>query len=281
MDVNGTIAPNCCKPFPDSIARSEAIAFTLGDAIYFGLGVRTQINIPARRFNDLWVYNPDTDGWAELEDDPFMGGKRFAAVAFTIGGKAYVGTGIDSNGDFKNDFYVFDPTKPPTEKWSEIEGIQMDNHVYGAVAFSIEGYGYVGLGRGKIHGQGPIQDFDDFWKFDTMTQNWTRLNADPFPGGARNGAISFVIDGKAYVGSGAESSDPLLPEQFYQDFWQFDPSKEEGDCWSKRAVFIGGGRREAIGFSIGQKGYLVGGMMRKGNSIETFNDIWQYTPEDP
>jgi N-acetylneuraminic acid mutarotase len=86
-----------------------------------------------------------------------------------------------------------------------------------------------------------------------------------FPGPHRNTSISFVINGKAYVGTG------ITGNTLYDDIWEYDFAT---DIWTQKANFPGGGRRSACAFSINGKGYITKGMNWSG----AYDDIWEYDP---
>ncbi len=68
-----------------------------------------------------------------------------------------------------------------------------------------------------------------------------------FGGGETYDPFSFVINGKAYVGTGR-----ALPGINQVDFWEYDPAT---NIWSQKADFIGSARYGARGFGIGNFGY--------------------------
>ena len=71
---------------------------------------------------------------------PFGGTPRRAAVAFSLNGKAYVGTGHD--GFSKNDFWEYDPALNTWTQKNDFSGSPR----YGAVAFVVNGKVYIGGG---------------------------------------------------------------------------------------------------------------------------------------
>ncbi|MBU6122719.1 Kelch repeat-containing protein [Hymenobacter siberiensis] len=85
-----------------------------------------------------------------------------------------------------------------------------------------------------------------------------------FEGLARSGAVSFVIDGKAYVGLGTDGTDK------YTNFWQYVPGT---NTWKQLAPFPGVGRYQAVAFAANDKGYVGTGY--DGNYKK---DFWQYDP---
>src|SRR2546423_5277810 len=88
------------------------------------------------------------------------------------------------------------------------------------------------------------------------------------PGAARANAVGFSIGSKGYVGTGSAYG-PTGPVS-YKDFWEYDPV---GNTWSQKADFGGTARTDAVGFSIGSKGYLG-----TGNDGSPEKDFWEYDP---
>ncbi|RYY40483.1 MAG: T9SS type A sorting domain-containing protein [Chitinophagaceae bacterium] len=85
------------------------------------------------------------------------------------------------------------------------------------------------------------------------------------PGSARSNAVSFVIDNKAYVGTGKNGT------TYLSDFWQFNQAT---NTWTQIASFGGGVRADAIGMAIGTKGYVGTGTDGTSNK----SDFWEYDP---
>jgi hypothetical protein len=80
---------------------------------------------------------------------------------------------------------------------------------------------------------------------DELYGNWTELS--DFDGIPRSDAAGFVIDSKAYMGTGYDGKNRL------NDFWQYDPAL---NTWTQKANFPGAARNGAIGMSIENKGYI-------------------------
>ncbi len=97
----------------------------------------------------------------------------------------------------------------------------------------------------------------------TKMQQWEYKAS--FPGQHRSTAISFVINGKAYVGTGISGN------TLFDDIWEYDFAT---DTWVQKANFPGGCRRGACAFSINGKGYIANGMNWSG----TIADNWEYDP---
>ena len=100
------------KEFPGK-TREMATAFVLNGKAYIGLGYNGEPPHQNPYLNDFWVYDPIQDSWDSLRM-AFPGEGRRGAIAFTIGEKAYVGTGYSCDrklGErYFGDFYEFSPT---------------------------------------------------------------------------------------------------------------------------------------------------------------------------
>jgi len=140
--------------------------------------------------------------------------------------------------------------------WQQVENFGGQNRS-SAVAFSIGGYGYVGLGGSND------MAVPDLWQYDPTVNVWTQ-KAD-FAGGNRIGAVGFSIEHKGYVGTG----DPNL-----KDFWEYDPAT---NTWTQKKNFPGKTRRYGCGFSIGGKGYMGLGEST-GDFPSQYKDWWEYDP---
>jgi len=200
--------------------------------------------------------------WTQKAD--YAGGtiSSAAGVGFSIGNRGYIGTGIDA-GRF---FWEYDPQ---TDEWTQKADFGGGSRTY-SVGFSINGKGYIGTGSGGMSGS------KDFWEYDTINDTWTR-KAD-FPGEARHGAVGFSIGEKGYIGTGETgyiSGDVYYPS-YFKDFWEYDPQTDE---WTQKADFPGEARHGAVGFSIGEKGYIGTGSYwnYSGYSVR-FRDFWEYDP---
>jgi len=101
---------------------------------------------------------------------------------------------------------------------------------------------------------------------------WTQ-KAD-FPGGYRWDAVTFSIGNKGYIGTGYSRHGDWI-ETYYEDFWEYDPIE---NIWTQKADFAGGKRVYAIGFSIGNKGYIGTGSDSWWADGNYFRDFWEYDP---
>ena len=91
----------------------------------------------------------------------------------------------------------------------------------------------------------------------------------PFEGDARANAVSFTLDGKGYVGLGANDS------TLFKDFWRYDPATKG---WTKIADFGGTGRRSAVAFVLNGKAYVGLGQSGLYPNFTNHKDFWEYDP---
>jgi N-acetylneuraminic acid mutarotase len=136
----------------------------------------------------------------------------------------------------------------------------------GAVGFSIGDKGYIAAGSDRNIGQ----TYKDLWEYDPATDAWTQ-KAD-IPDDDLEGldlAVAFSIGSKGYIGTGREST---TTSQGVKRFWAYDPA---ANIWTQKADFGGTQRYSAVGFSIGNKGYIGTGI----NNSVFLSDFWEYDPD--
>jgi hypothetical protein len=234
--------------------RDGAAGFVIGCKGYIGTGSAGDFSYD---FNDFWEYDPVLNNWTQKAD--FGGAARNSAVGFNISNKGYIGTGgafIFSSGT--NDFWEYDPT---INVWIPIEDFPVLTR--GALGFNIGNNGYVGAGR----------NVTDFQEYNPVKDMWTRKAG--FGGIARHAAVAFSINGKGYIGTGAYYDLILTGSNHYcKDFWEYDPID---NTWAQKADFGGTARSDAVGFSIGSKGYIGTGYSEYSD-YSNKKDFWEYDP---
>ncbi|PAW94335.1 hypothetical protein CKK33_12885 [Mucilaginibacter sp. MD40] len=138
-----------------------------------------------------------------------------------------------------------------------------------AFGFSINGKGYI-IG-GNAAGGFDSHLLNDLWEYDPGADSWIR-KAD-YPGQSGEYIRGFVINGKAYVGTGYGQRLALpgssLPQN--DDFWEYDPL---ADKWTQKASFAGGKRENVIAFTLNGAGYL--GLGTDNAYASNYKDIWRY-----
>ncbi|RHJ80322.1 kelch repeat-containing protein [Parabacteroides sp. AM08-6] len=292
----------------DGLARYDAAAFSIGNKGYIVGGYTGSPSIG--RLSDLWEYDMDNDAWTQKAN--FPGVPRNSAVAFTVDGKGYIGTGYDDNENKLNDFYEYNPTTNTWTKKADFPGSAR----YAAVGFGVAGKGYIGAGYDGNY-------LKDFYSFDPSANSWTQIVS--IGGTKRMGATSFVIDDIAYVCCGINNG------TYEDDFWKYNPSTgqwtqlrdisdssdedydddynivrmygsafvidgvayltcgEQGsvrgdtwkyypstDLWEQVHNFKGSTRTLSVAFSNGSRGFIATGK----SGTYRYDDIWELHPYD-
>lgn len=247
--------------------------------IFGGTGA-DKFGISAGYLNDLWSYDPALNQWAWHSGSDFKGSTG-----------SYNQTGLSSVD------YV------PGSRWQATGWIDSEDNL-----FLFGGYNFNQLSTSL---------YNDFWKYEPSTKEWTWLtgfnstaNADevgnyggnkgngslPYPG-SRHGGLSWLDqDGNFWMLGGSEGNGSA--EGFYNDLWKYEPVKNE---WS----YINGNTElelnegvygsKGIGSSAndpksrwhgaawtGQDGKLwfFGGINYNTNigNIAWLNDLWHFDP---
>lgn len=240
----------------EGLPRGSAVSFVIGDVAYVGLGYNDDADEEYLR--DFWMYKASTDSWTKVADFPGVG--RIAAVAFTVNGKGYVGTGYDGDNSLKlKDLWEYDPTADTWTRKDDFLGAAR----YEAVAFSLGNYGYIGTG----YIDGSV-DVNDFYRFDPSAASgsqWEKVQS--IPGKKRHGATAFTYGGKAYVCTGVSSNAPQTDMYEYDptlDSWTEKIELDDDDDWSIA-------RQSASSFVLDGKAYVF-----LGTNSSTLSDVWEY-----
>lgn len=255
IEVSFVDNPNQWNREPDFKGgqRYGAVGFSIDDKGYIGTGSNNGIV-----YKDFWEYDPAFITWTQKSD---LGGTaRTGAVGFSIGSKGYIGTGYDGDGstsiDYLKDFWEYDPV---LNQWLQKTDCS-DTTRQGAVGFSIGGKGYIGAGESAF----GIQS--DFYEYDPVANTWaSKANLAP-----RVSAVAFSIGNKGFYGTGATGTTDSTIR--HRDFYEYNPQSNQ---WTLKDSLPGQGRLGAVGFSIGNKGY-VGSGSKAGNNYA--KDILEYNP---
>jgi len=198
--------------------------------------------------------------WTKKSD--FSGLKRERAVSFTIDGKGYIGTGVDTTDVVKADFWAYDPL---LDAWTQVANIPGDAR-RNAVSFSINNLGYVGTGMNNADANlgNPL---NDFWAYDAVSNSWTTKAS--FPGSLSSGvyfATGFSADNKGYICGGKRG-----PNNYTDEFWEYKPTTDQ---WTQRQNFPGGVRYQLCSFVVDNLAYIGLGV----DQDVYRKDFWQYNP---
>jgi uncharacterized protein (TIGR02145 family) len=264
--------------------------------------------------DSLWRYDPTNDNWLALTQYP--GNGIAAAVAFAIENKAYVGFG--SGGEFyeydvvsnvwtakanypgglgnnctfsigskgyvtnSNTFWCYDPIN---NTWIQKSSIPyLNSPIHNGFAFSIGNKGYAGggdywtlrAGNSDTSNWCSSENFkNDFYEYDPIADIWVQKSAI-----SGLNSCAFTIGNNAYLGlsKGRVYCDYSQPSSSY--FFQYN---QLSDTWNNIDVFLGGGRYSAFAFSIGNRGFVGGGVEYSFNhpyggtlTDTTFHDLFEY-----
>jgi N-acetylneuraminic acid mutarotase len=237
--------------------RSNAVAFTIGEKMYVGLGYSSLKGF-SKVADDFYEYDPATNKWKSIAQ--FPGKARANAIVFVVNNKAYVGLGTNydriSKSDLYTDFYEYDPTKNEWTAKANFAGTTRNNPVY----FTIGENGYFGTGNPD-----PFfaKNTNEFWQYNAKKDEWTKKA--PLAGlNNRTLAFGFAVGGKGYIGGGEDENLNKL-----RDINEYDPIT---DKWSQKGFFperLSRGR----GFAIGDIGYVAGGIL---TDPDANNSLYKY-----
>ncbi len=212
----------------------------------------------------LTILAQGPDSWVRRTDIP--GIARTTAVSFSIQGKAYIGTGQDSSGNFLTEFWRYDPS---LDTWAQLADFTGSART-AAIGFSIDSSGYIGLG---YDGTDYLKDL---WKYDPQLNSWSQsqdlgLYSSSVVTGRRDASVT-VSDGKAYVIGGYDGATAYIKQ-----CWSFDPEKDT--AWVKRRNFANAteftviGRRWGVAFTLFSTVYFGSGY---DYSHDYKKDFWSY-----
>jgi len=144
-----------------------------------------------------------------------------------------------------------------------------------AVAFVIDGYGYVALGRTAVRSSDlyPTSAINDCWQYNPTLNSWTQKAS--FPGIPRVNSIAEVVKGKAYVGLGYDLSKGVYTGGNLFDMWMYD---SVNDTWTKKASLDSlksTATNSCVSFVFDDVIYVGFGYDGEGFTKE----FWKYNPE--
>lgn len=204
----------------------------------------------------LWKFNPEDYTWdiASRELPPFD--------IFTSGNLETEGTHLYYYTSRQTDnFWKFNTA---TQTWQQLADFPGDRRDY-AAHFSVGGGIYIGLGADL---QSPLQTyFTDFYRFDTTSESWSRIDNVPFDvldGTQRMGMNSFVLGNTAYLVGGARTTGDFDAWSYSMDTGIWQPIADFPYPLNESAAFVYEGR-----------GYVSGGGPISGSNR---NWTWHYTP---
>jgi N-acetylneuraminic acid mutarotase len=190
--------------FP-GVPRDGVTAFAVDGKAYVGGGSDNQV-----LYDDFYQYDPAADRWTQKHSLP-TGAVIFQGT-FTIGSDAYIvgGAGASESADF----YRYDAEGDTWQQLAPFPGSLRQ----AAVAFSLDGKGYVGFGQ---HDYKTV--YNDFYRYDPMTDTWESAGIFPTMTG-RAWASATTVGNRAYVGLGWD----LGSSDYQKDWWELSASMVSG-----------------------------------------------------
>jgi len=260
--------------------------------LYVGLGDYVGNDNGADKTQKFYEYDIDANlnVWTPIPN--FQGFPVSNAVCFTIDNRAYVGTGNYYNP--RSEWYLFDPSSfydaNDADALWRTTSFPNSNMLgrEGAIAFSVNGRGYFGLG---LDSDGNF--LNDFYEFtpkpDIHSVNegvWD--SKKPFPGAPRANAVGFRIDDQGFVGTGDnitawDASGNATAGDAMSDFYQYDPFN---NIWYTLADYTINQNNttpkkitRAVGFysTSDDVGYIGFGYVVQSGT-HTQEDLWYYRP---
>lgn len=261
--------------FPTVKGRMKAVGFSIGKYGYMGSGTEDGVTPLA----DFYKYDPVANSWSPIAPlgDGTTNYPRFDAVAFSFDNSAFVLTGTDAQ-NFFGDVWQYDPV---ADQWSQRPNMPGTKRSQ-AVTWVHNGVGYLVTGYAP-GGQWVIGTACyDFWKFDpTQPGNagWRRLRDiyntnsatydDAYTNIIRYRAAGFVINGqttgdKAYITTGSNGTASVYT-------WEYDFNT---DLWTEKTPYEGAAREGAVGFTIGNRGFIATGV----SGSAAYDDCREFFP---
>ena len=255
--------------FP-GFGRENASCFAISSKLYIGMG--DENGTGSGGYSDFWEYDPSNDSWAQKAN--FGGGGRTGCLAFSIGGKGYVGMGYsDTSSQYKKDMWEYDAATDTWTRLGDFPGIGVEE----SALFNLGGQEYIGFGYHDTSSK--LLVLGDLWRYDTLSDSWTQLanfKPDTIHGGGLGAAnFAFAIDGKGYANVLYDSGRVLSSGGYISSY--FYEYKTASDTWAEKDSFPDSMIFGSACFSIGNKGYV--GIGSPNYITNCSNDFWMYTPD--
>jgi N-acetylneuraminic acid mutarotase len=288
-DVKPKVSWQQLKDFPGE-GRGSAIAFSLSGKGYWGMGENLTGDL-----KDFWMYDPANDSWEQKKDFPFdlpvevavtidtkayvvtysgavyeydatldswtyrtnfPAGSRPQLAGFALNGKAYFGTGNNTDVDnfhVYNDFWQYDPVLNEWKAIADFPGVART----GAISFTIGSAGYIGLGS---NGEGSPPIYTDIWRYDPTADNWTEIAQFP----DSTSLVGIVFSNKSAAFVGVTKNTQAHPVQMHE----YLPAS---NSWTTVETFPDIHSLDTSSFVINEKMYVIGGWLS-----EYSNKVWEF-----
>jgi N-acetylneuraminic acid mutarotase len=224
------------------IERQYACSFSLNQMGCVLTGIAPNDSL----LNEMQCYDPAENLWSIKS--AFPGAPRIQASSFSIGNYGFCGGGRNLTTDF-NDWYCYNAF---TNSWNGISPYPKACHE--SVAFSINGIGYVGLGKSLSNTY-----YAYFYSYNPITNEWKALAS--FPGTLRTYATAFAIGEMGYVVTGQDENGT-----FSNEYWQYNP---QTNSWKQLTDFPFETKRGVAHFTIDNCAHIVTGLDENFQRLNT------------
>jgi len=219
------------------------------------------------------------DGWLRVKNMPLG---RAHIIAGTIANQAYLSLGcIDEDclltkNETTTKTQRYEPLNDTLGRWTQVQEFNGVPST-GAISFTLNNRLYAGLGNlgGELY-------YKEIWVFEPDQNGGYWRFVDIFPGNGRDGAVAFVVNDKAYIGTGGVI-DQNENEVLTNDFYEYDPSAPPGMRWrtiaslpakTSSSIDKDLGRKNATTFVANGTAYVGTGTTQVGD----LKDFWAYDP---
>lgn len=186
------------------VARYGAVSFAINGKGYTGTG--STGNGVSTYTNDIWEYDPASNQWTQKANVGATG--RINPFVFTIGSKAYLGSGrINNNGTYADskDVYEFDPLANTWTAKADLPGTAP-----GGNAVSYNNKGYVLLDN---YNALPYV----FYEYDLANNSWTAKASFPIDDDRFRGGV--MLQNRIFFTSYTSSRSELWEYEIANDRW--------------------------------------------------------------
>ncbi|CAG5079276.1 N-acetylneuraminate epimerase [Parvicella tangerina] len=228
------------------IERDDAVGFSVGNTGFVGTGRDAGFQYTSD------FYKFENDSWSQIPS--ILGDARQYCSSFSFSNQGCIVNGVNASDQVLNELQCFDPELNEWSYHSTFPGLPRLQ----SASFSIGEKGYCGSGRNDT------LVFSDWYVYDPVRDTWNGISDFP---DERYESVTFVINGIAYVGLGAN-----LDGDFFNTFYRYSPLESS---WFRIAEFPGLARTYSQGFNQDGKGFVCGGMDENGNIL---NECWEYDP---
>lgn len=241
--------------FP-GIARVKAMAAVVNGKAYVGLGYdRYKGAYSGGNLKDLWMYDPIADTWTQKDSIPTTA--TDACVSFVLNKFIYVGAGFNGSA-YTNEFWKYDTE---LDTWVRLNDFPAYARMGAALCANSE-HVYFGTGY-------RLGNYSDWWEYFPASDSWSQRK--DMPDNGRENAVSLSINQHFFVSTGRYFAGEYTGGQVKSDLMEFDALR---NVWYKRGDVPGGGRENAIAFTINGIGYVGQGE----NDTQILNDFWSFVP---